>query len=192
VTTTGRQVPGADRLAAAFRTFRYSVFRLETLQTYCDPVEAHTIAAFHRGEPQRPPDPAEDEWVAMLRAHADAGRTQHRVHVVAEPISDYVAYELTWEYGPHTVAGEAIGIIPIADHWPDDVPRVDFTLFDSRQLFQLDYAPDGTWLGAELVTDRGSVVAACFARDAALHQAMPWAAYMTRHPELVARLSRGI
>lgn len=190
--TTGCQVPGADRLAAAFRTFRYSVFRLETLQTYCDPVEAHTIAAFHRGELQRPPDPAEDEWAAMLRAHAAAGRTQSRVHVVVEPITDYLAYELTWEYGPHSAAGEDIGIIPITDRWPDDVPRSDFTLFDSRLLFQLDYAPDGTWLGAELVTDPARVAAACFARDAALHQSMPWAAYMTRHPTLVARLGKGV
>lgn len=188
--TTGHQLPGVEELASAFRTFRYSVFRLETLQTYSDPVEAGGIAAFSRGDLQPPPDPAEVEWSAMLRAHHDAGRTQQRVHLVAEPITDYLAYELTWEYGPHSAAGEDIRIIAVTDDWPDDVPRADFTLFDSRLLFRLSYGPDGAWLGAELVTDPASVAAACLARDAALHQAMPWAAYMTRHPGLVARLSR--
>lgn len=189
--TTGRQLPGVDQLVAAFHTFRYSVFRLETLQLYAGSGEDQGIAAFQRGDPQPPPDPAEDEWAALLRAHRDAGRVQQRVHVVTEPITDYLAYELTWEYGPHTAAGEDIRIIPVTGRWPDDVPQSDFTLFDSRFLFRLNYDPDGTWLGAEPVTDYPTVVAACFARDAALHHAMPWAEYIARHPNLVRRLPKG-
>jgi hypothetical protein len=87
-------------------------------------------------------------------ANRDAGRTQQRVHVVTEPLTDYLAYELTWEYGLHAAAGEDIRIIP-------------------------------------LDTDHATVVMACFTRDAALHQAMPWAEYMTRHPDLVRRLPKG-
>ncbi len=189
--TTGHQFPGVGELVAAFHTFRYSVFRLETLQVYAGSGEDEGIAAFHRGDPEPPPDPAEDEWAALLRAHRDAGRVQQRVHVVTEPITGYLAYELTWEYGLHSAAGEDIRIIPVAGHWPDDVPQSDFTLFDSQLLFQLNYAPDGTWLGAQPVTDYAAVVAACFTRDAALHQAMPWAEYMTRHPDLVRRLPKG-
>lgn len=79
----------------------------------------------------------------------------------------------------------------VTDRWPDDVPRSDFTLFNSRRLFRLNYDSNGTWLGAQSVTDPVSVAAACFARDAALHQAMPWAEYMTRHPNLVQRLPKG-
>jgi hypothetical protein len=189
--TTGHQPPGVEQLVAALRTFRYSVFRLETLQVYADPVEANGIAAFLRGDPEPPPDPAEAEWVALLRGHRDEGRTQQRVHIVTEPISDYLTYELTWEYGPHSAAGEDIRIIPVTDRWPDDIPRWDFTLFDSHLLFRLDYNPDGEWLGAHQVIDPGSVVAACLARDAALHHATPWAQYMTRHPDLVRRLPKG-
>jgi hypothetical protein len=186
--TAGRQLPGVDQLVAAFRTFSYSVFRLETLQVYAGSGEDAGIAAFHRGDPHPPPDPAEDDWVAMLREHRDARRVQQRVHVVTEPLTDYLAYELAWEYGPHTAAGEDIRIILVTDHWPDDVPRSDFTLFDSRMLFRLHYTPDGTWLGAEPLTDPTSILAACYARDAALHHAMPWAKYMTRHADLVRRL----
>lgn len=190
--TAGRQLPGVEQLVAAFHTFKYSVFRLETLQVYADAVEDAGITAFHRGDPEPPPDPVEEEWAAMLRAHRDAGRVQQRVHVVTEPITDYLAYELTWEYGLHTVAGEDIRIIPVTDRWPDDVPRFDFTLFDSQTLFQLNYVPDGTLLSAELVTDAADVVAACFARDAVLHHAMPWREYVSDYPDLIRRLPKGV
>lgn len=191
--TDRHQLPGVAELSAAFRTFRYSVFRLETLQVYAGSGEDQGIVAFHRGDLAPPPDPAEDEWSAQLRVNRAAGRIQQRVHVVIEPISPYLAYELTWEYGPHVAAGEDVRIIPVIDNWPSDVPRADFTLFDSRILFRLHYASDGTWLGAERVEDDpGAVSDACFARDAALCQATSWREFMARYPELTQRLPEGI
>lgn len=185
-------LPGVAELRGALRSFRADAFRLETLQEYADPAEVHSIAAFRRGDPDRPPDPAEDQWLVMLRAHRDAGRVLQRVHVVTEPISDYLAYELCWEYGPHAAAGEDIRILPVTRTWPDDVPHGDFWLLDSTLLFGLNYDRWGTWLGAELITDPAEVIAVCLARDAALHQAMPWAEYIAGHPELVRRLPQGI
>ncbi|MGH3932930.1 MAG: DUF6879 family protein, partial [Pseudonocardiaceae bacterium] len=123
--------PGDLEFTRWFHRFRYSVFRLETLQTYKGSGEDECLAAFGRGAAEPPPDPAEDAWAAMLRAHRDAGRTQQRVHVVTEPLSDYLAYELTWEYGPHAAAGEDIRIIPATTGWVADVPSEDFWLFDS-------------------------------------------------------------
>lgn len=176
-----------DQLA----TFRYSVFRLETLQVYAGSSEDPARAAFQRGDPTPPLDPHQDQWVTTLRAHRDAGRTQQRVHVVREPVSDYLAFELTWEYGPHAAAGEDIRIIPVTDTWPVDVPDRDFWLVDSRHLFHLRYADTGAWLGAVHVTDPAMVAEACFARDAALHQATPWADYMAGHPTLLQRVPKG-
>lgn len=190
--TAGRQPAGVEAVAAALRTFRYSVFRLETLQVYSDPGEDAGIAAFHRGDPEPPPNCAEVQWSAMLREHRDAGRVQQRVHIVAEPINDYLAYEICWEYGPHVAAGEDIRIIPITDTWPEDVPQGDFTLFDSRRLFHLSYNPEGVLLAAQPITEPGAIAQACFARDAARHHAVSWSGYIARHPELVRRLPQGI
>lgn len=180
--------PHAPELNRQFQHFRYSVFRLETLQTYSGSGEDEGIAAFARGDHEPPPDPAEDEWAALLRANAAAGRTQQRVHVITEPITDYLAYELTWEYGPHVFAGEEIRIIPVTVGWPADVPTQDFWLFDSTILFDMHYDADGLWLGIEPVTDATRVAAACFARDAALHHSIPWRVYLARYPELERRL----
>jgi hypothetical protein len=185
---TTQQPPGVGGLLERFRAFQYSVFRLETLQHYAGSGEDEGIAAFWRGDPEPPPDPAEDEYAGMVRAHRAAGKTRQRVHVVHEPLSDYLVYELTWEYGPHVAAGEDIRIIDATQGWPDDVPFEDFWLFDSRYRFDLRYAADGTWLGVEPVTDPTCLADACAVRDAAWHQSIPWADYIARYPELVRRL----
>lgn len=184
-------LPGVAELREQFRTFRYSAFRLETLQTYAGSDEDPARLAFQRGDPTPPPDPHQDEWLAMLRAHHDAGRTQQRVHIVREPLSDYLAFELTWEYGPHVAAGEDIRIIPVTGTWPLDVPGRDFWLFDSQRLFDLDYDADGNWLGVQRVTDPAAVARASFVREAALRQSTPWVDYMTTKPALLRRLPRG-
>ncbi|MGH3620457.1 MAG: DUF6879 family protein [Sciscionella sp.] len=186
------QLPGVAALERQFATFRYSVFRLEALQTYVGSGEDEGIAAFHRGDPEPPPDPAEDEYSGLLRAHRAAGQVRQRVHVVTEPVSDYMAYELAWEYGLHVPAGEDIRIIPVTDTWPRDIPVRDFWLFDSRYLCELRYDDSGVWLGVESTTDPAAVAEACFIRDAALHHALPWRDYITRHPDLVSRLPTGV
>lgn len=185
------QLPGVAELLERFRTVRYTVFRLETLQHYAGSGENEAIAAFERGDREPPPDPAEDEYAGMVRTHRAAGKAWQRVHVVREPLSAYLAYELTWEYGPHVAAGEDIHIIDATCGWPNDVPLEDFWLFDSRHLFDLRYAPDGTWLGVEPVSDPSSIAKACFVRDAAWQQSIMWADFMAQHPELELRVPRG-
>ncbi len=84
-------------------------------------------------------------------------------------------------------------IIPVTDTWPIDVPERDFWLVDSRHLFHLRYAADtGAWLGAVHVTDPAMVAEACFVRDAALHQATPWADYMAAHPTLLQQVPKDV
>jgi hypothetical protein len=184
-------LPGVAELREQFRIFRYSAFRLETLQAYAGSDEDPARLAFQRGDPTPPPDPHQDQWLAMLRAHRDAGRTQQRVHVVCEPVSEYLSFELTWEYGPHVAAGEDIRIISVTDTGPVDVPDRDFWLFDSQQLFDLSYDDDGNWLSVQHITDLAEVARACFARDAALYQSTPWVDYMATKPALIKRLPRG-
>jgi len=188
VTTAGLIAP-AD-FWAPFETFSYSVFRLETLQSYAGSGEDADLAAFAEGRP-RPQDPGRIRWSDMLTANRRAEKVQQRVHVVAEPPTGYIQYELTWQYGPNAAAGEQIGIIPVAlGEWPADLPRSDFWLFDSSVLYAMHYGPDGTWLGAEPVTDPGRIVEACRWRDAALYHAMPWEAYIASHPDLKRHLAQ--
>lgn len=189
MTTT--QLPGVAELLERFRTFRYSCFRLETRQTYAGSGEDEQLTAFLRGDPYSA-DTDEREWAAMLRANREAGKTQQRVHVIREPLTDYLRYELTWEYGPHAAAGEDIRLIDATHRWPDDVPdQPDFWLFDSCELFFLDYDPDSGWQGAGHSTEPVVIADACLVRDAALHQSTPWDDYIRERPQLAARLPKG-
>ena len=159
-------------LQAQFETFSYSAFRLETLQTY-----QYTAK--------------DDQWVALLKANHRWGKTHQRVHVITEPLSDAMQEELTEGYEPNVAAGEDIGIIAVAPGaWPDDVPLIDFWLFDSARLYVMHYGPGGEWAGASRVTIPESIVKACQARDAALHRAVPWNAYITSRPDLQRRLAQ--
>jgi hypothetical protein len=159
-------------LQAQFETFSYSAFRLETLQSY---------AGTGR----------DDQWISLLKANLRWGKTHQRVHVITEPLTPAMQEELTAGYEGNVAAGEDIRIIPTGPgDWPDNVPRTDFWLFDSSLLYAMDYEPDGTWAGARRVTDWQKIVYACCWRDAALHRAIPWHAYIAARPDLQRQLAQ--
>lgn len=179
-----------DQFETRLAKARYSVFRLETLQEYRGSGEDEWLAAFEAGASAPPPDPAQDAWETLLHAHRDAGRVWQRVHVVREPLSRYMEFELAWAYPPNAVAGEDIRIIPVAgDEWPVDVPDQDYWLIDSWELYEARYGPDGTWLGIERVDDPRWILAACRARDAALHHGRSLWKFLDAHPAVAERVA---
>lgn len=161
-----------DEFGAQFETFSWSAFRLEQLQHY-------------EGTGPAP------EWAALVKANRRWGKTHQRVHVITEPLTPSMREELTEGYPGNAAAGEEIGIIPVSSgDWPAGVPQHDFWLFDSSRLYVMNYNPGGSWAGATRVSDPGRIVEACRARDAALHRAMPWRAYITSRPDLQCRLAQ--
>lgn len=181
MTTTQDSRPGIDRLRESLFTFRYSLFRLETLQTYAGSSEDEAHAEWQRTGTL----PVTDElrqWCEHIQRRVADGCRAQRVHVVTEPLTDYMRFELA-SYEPNVEAGEDVRVIPVAGdgQWPTDVPSgTDFWLIDARQLWSMQYAPGGEWLGAELVTDPLQTVDACAARDAALAQSRSWRDYHPR------------
>lgn len=182
-----------EEFDARFRQFRSSVFRLETLQVYRGSGEDDALAAFQAGSAEPPEDPEQADWEEMIRANLRAGRVMQRVHVVVEPLSPYMRFELTWAYAPNVAAGEDIRIIPAREHeWPPEIPRKDFWLFDDVDLFAAHYAEDGMWLGVEAVEDQVQLDAAREWRDAAVRLAVPWRKYVASRPELVTRIPAAV
>lgn len=57
-------------------------------------------------------DAGMEEWLDTVQGARAAGKCMERVHVVVEPLSDYMRYELTWWYPANVAAGEDIRIIP--------------------------------------------------------------------------------
>jgi hypothetical protein len=180
--------PGFDQ---HFECAAVDIFRLETLQSYGNSGEDPALAAFESGEPHLI-TPAKREWTELVRDRTAAGCTMHRVHVVTEPISEYLRFELTWGYQPNVEAGERIGIVavPPGQPWPTELPeRTDFWLFDHSVLYAMRYDQNNAWRSTERVTDPAAIKVARRWRDAALRLAVPWRDYIATHPPLARIVS---
>jgi len=177
--------PAFDEL---FASFKHTAYRLETLQVYDVSYEIEPYRAFLAGRP-RPHDASKNAWTAMLAASAASGKIVQRVHLVNEPLTDYLRYELEWSYPPNVSAGEDIRILPAGSTTVADLSRLialgDYWLFDSSDLWAMEYDREGRFLAIEQVADPGRIVTRAYWRDAALHHAIPYADYM-RDRELLA------
>ncbi len=184
-----RLQPGSTEYTALFDGFEHTAYRLETLQRYQQDDETEPLQRFLADEDQ-PHDPAKDRWVARIAAATAAGKTMQRVHIVVEPPSDYLRYELKWSYGPNVTAGEDIRIIPVrTGGWPAGLPRHDYWLFDSRLLCRMHYDEEMRFALAELIEDPAEIVKANHWRDAALHTAIPYHEYLASRADMLRRAS---
>ncbi|HEX4833992.1 MAG TPA: hypothetical protein VH478_23200 [Trebonia sp.] len=151
-----------------FLDFRYTCYRLETLQRYDVSYERAEYDQFLAGEPQDMAPMA--EWIETTISKAvNSGKRMQRVHVVEEPLSDYLRYEFAWGYAHTAAAGEDVRIIGVpASEWPADLPHYDYWLFDSSLLVSMHYDDEGVFIAAEVVEDPAKVVQANYWRDVAV------------------------
>lgn len=171
-------------LGAAFPALTASWFRLETLQAYAVDEEREELEAFLRtGHLDSPGD---EDWQAMIREHVAAGRSLRRVHVVEEPLSDYMRYEIAG-YLRNQAAGEDIRLIPVrAGEWPEGLPPLgtDYWLIDDGLpgggAWSMEYDDAGAWKGAPYVEDPGMIEDFRRWRDLALDLSVPLLDYLRR------------
>jgi hypothetical protein len=177
------QLSGVSLDAAAFverfpELFRHTSFRLELLPAYIAPNEAGPYAEWQAG---RMPDPAwREPWSALVRDLGGQGKQLTRVHVVAEPLSDYERFELECAYPANVAAGEDVRILPRPVPWNE--PPADFYLFDGRHVGLMDYDDDGRWLGVRLygLAHPRRLLACRSWRDTAMRLSVPLHDYTSR------------
>lgn len=191
--TDGLIEPGSDEFNALFTGFQRSAYRLETLQSYGSPDEDAFYAAFLAGEPFPADDAGKQWWITnVVEPATAAGRSMSRVHIVREPLSAYMRFELTWAYAPNVAAGDDVRIIPVAEGepWPAGLPEDhDYWLIDGR-LYEMVYAADKarTWLGTRRVSGMPRLAEAIAWQERAQALGVPWREYVASRPELAALL----
>jgi hypothetical protein len=157
--------------------FQRSAFRLELLDQYVAANEAEPFRRFLAGEPQ---DPAwRGPWQEFVRSSLSDGKQMARVHVVDEPLSDYLQFELTCAYPANVDAGEDVRILPPYRHPAVSLPSRDYWLFDDRAVVLMDYDEDGDFTGAELASDSHTIRHYRRIRDLAMRHSVPLADYLT-------------
>lgn len=157
--------------------FRHRVFRLETLDWYDAPNEHEPYARFLAGEPA---DWAwREPWKRLVRDVRASGRIMQRVHVVSEPVSDYIRFELLHVYPANVDAGEDVRILSRSEAFP---PGLDFWLFDDDLAALLKYDSDGRVREVRLIGDDMAVRHHLGAvRTDALRLSVPLGKYVAEH-----------
>jgi len=156
-----------------FNAIERSWFRLEALQRYSADADLCRIVALGRPLPRQ-----DGPWYDMLRTHAAAGRSLHRVHIVEEPHDPYITFELA-AYRDTTAAGEDVRIVPTpAGDWPVGLPRHDFWILDEDQVWTLLYDDNGALEAAEQVIGPDEIAMHQHWAATAWRAAVPWAEYL--------------
>jgi hypothetical protein len=171
----GRPVSFGDDFALLFDWSTTRAFRLETLDQYAAGYEEEAIRRFLAGKPLDPGFIA--PWLERVAAATGAGRQMQRVHVVTEPLSDYLRYEMDG-YRLTVAAGEDVLILPRSVARELELPGEDFWLFDDGPVARMRYDRHGNFLGAELFEEPDVMPRYCRWRDIALNAATPYARYV--------------
>jgi hypothetical protein len=167
--------------AACFDEFRVSAFRLETLRQYAVPAEDDRIAAFRERRPLPERSVRTSPWLRRVAETTAVGKHWSRVHVVDEPLSEYVRFEMV-TYRESAQAGENIRITDRRANPALDALRTDFWLFDAETdrpfAALMQYDTDGHYVEAAVTTGRTAIAECKAARDLALNHSVPLTTYL--------------
>ncbi len=168
-----------------FLSFTKSAFRLETLPEYKVDYEENLIADYIAGKEVEYKNEHIDWWLDLVQDRTAKSMNFERVHVVSEPLTDYLRFKLGVAYPKTSAAGERIRLIT-EDNFDDICDEdefdtvfnrwgaLDFWLFDDSRLFIMDYADDGTWLGINESFDEDDIKDAMRIRDAVSYASSPF------------------
>jgi len=164
-----------EEWASRFRSFEREAFRLETLPQYLVPQEQEQFTEFKRTGvvPVTPDEPG--GWFDTVRRAYGRGARMRRVHVVTEPLSDYLRFEFAY-YVLNCKAGEEIRILDLGKTGPLDLPDLDFWMFDEAEVVHMMYEPDGTQTGRKLL-DSPDLARFLGWRDLAWDHSIPFVEY---------------
>lgn len=170
-----------EQLAQEFDgLFERRVFRLEALDYYDAENEHEPYARFLAGQPVAPA--WREPWKARVRAIRESGRTMQRVHIVSEPLTDYIRFSLLHGYPANVEAGEDVRILSAAIAPALAILRADFWLFDDGPVALLEYDKTaGSVKRVKVYSDPEYVAFFRKTRDATFGAATPLAQYVAEH-----------
>jgi hypothetical protein len=146
-----------------FARFRKSAFRLEALPQYLGTSDP-AFRAFSEGRPLPLSErPTKQDWMRRVANACAQGKRIYRVHVLDQPLTPYLEYELA-SYPENVKAGEEVYIADRTGRPQLADLTEDFWLCDadSDRPFALlmDYDAEGRFLKGEL-SDAPAVIEKC-------------------------------
>ncbi|MFF7260669.1 DUF6879 family protein [Streptomyces sp. NPDC008159] len=169
-------------IAHLFREFRHTAWRLETRRGYASDRNSPKWQRWQAGEDIA--DEPANAWRENVAVQTGAGKRFERVRLVDEPATDGQRFLLA-SAPSNVAAGEDIRNLTRAQAEHLRLPDYDFWLFDSRVVARFAFDDDDTTLGVYVTEDPAEVLAACQARDAAWHHAVPTTQFARRVASIV-------
>ena len=153
-----------------------SAFRLETLPQYLVPQETERFADWKAGRLIPPRTPENDEGIARIQRDVARGFRRYRVHILDQPLTAYLRFELYLYLDSAAVGGK----IYVADR--DEHPALaelheDFWLFDDETVIRMIYDDEGHFLYPEPIEN---IEPYRELRDTALRHSEPLTDYLAR------------
>lgn len=164
-----------DEWRRRFAEIRQEAWRLETLPQYLVAHEAEEFAAFREGRPTTPYlTSSYTERVSRQRAE---GKRNGRVHIVTQPLSDYLRFEFARYYEVHSRAGDDIRILDVTNR-ANPLDRVqDFWMFDRTEVVLMNYEADGSQISREVFD--GDVSSFVEYQRVAIAESVPFEEYVS-------------
>ena len=162
---------------------RTDLLRVQTRDLYAVASDGEDFRRYVEGL-RFEPSQARQDWAAKLRVDADSGQVRRNVHVVVEPLSQYLAFQFEWGYQYNAAAGQDIRIL-VADSGPAAAHLMqvgDFTVVEHKDVVCNRYSDDGRFLGAVQASSDAAQVHAALA-ELAWERAVPFGEWWAEHPE---------
>ena len=167
-----------------FDRFTTTAFRLEARQDYTG-ATGPRYDSWLRGEPMPERSPQTDPWLARVAWTAASGKRWRRAHVVKQPLSEYMRYEMV-VYAENVAAGEDVRIVDRATRPTLGLLTADFWLFDAEIASQgwavfLDFDDGGCPIRYEQTGDPERLALCCRQRDLVWSLAVPLHEFLAGH-----------
>lgn len=133
--------------------FKKSAKRLEVLQEFhIEGDEWDYFQKFLNGEVFKP-YPELNEWNKQIDEWTKQGKKIERVRVIANPLSNYLKYEIEEAYKLGTLMGQKVNFVSQSD-FKKIVGKQkvgDFWIFDDKYVFEMHYDENHDYIGGQLV-----------------------------------------
>jgi len=131
---------------------KQSAFRLETLPQYLVPEEEDAFSEWKRGTLIPPRTPENSKLLAQIKRDAARGFRRYRVHILDQPLTAYLRFEL-YLYLDSVAVGAEVYVVDRDDHPVLADLHEDFWLFDDEIAVRMIYDDEGHFLHLELIDD---------------------------------------
>jgi hypothetical protein len=180
-----------------FDRFNASAFRLETRQDYAG-ATGPRYDIWRRGQPMSERSPRTDPWLARVAATTNAGKRWQRAHIIDQPLTEYMHYELAL-YAQNAAAGEDVRIVDRTVHPMLSLLTEDFWLFDADKLTSkrahavfLEFDARGYPIRYERTINSGLLAVCRWQRDLVWSLAVPLAEFLAEYSQQLQQRDKRI